>query len=281
VPIQDDQEMMGIVIIDRLATYNPYVEKDLNLLSNAANKASMFMRNSQIAKRVTRESLERERFRAIVSPDLAELVITGQLRVPREGARARGTILVANLISFESLARGLEPEAVVELLNTFFDPLVNCVFRREGMVDKYLGDRLVAIWGVPLAHDDDRQRAVAAAIEMQRRLEEINLKRTAEGQAELALGVGLATGDLVAGIMGAHRTQRYSVVGQAMGVAEAVCADARSGQVLADEETAKALKGYFAAEESHSIRHKDGTVRCYEIFSEGEARPERPWTYLG
>lgn len=281
VPIQDDQELMGIVIIDRLATYNPYSEKDLNLLSNAANKASLFIRNSQIAKRVTRESLERERFRTIVSPDVAELLVTAQLPVKREGARVRGTILVANLIGFASLSRGLEAEAVVELLNTFFDPLVACVFRREGMVDKYLGDRLVAIWGAPLAHEDDRQRAAAAALEMQRSLEELNHKRAAEGKSEFALGVGLATGDLVAGTMGAHRTQRYSVVGQAMGVAEAICADARSGQILADEETAKALKGYFATEESHTIRHKDGTIRCHEILGAGEVRPERPWTYLG
>jgi adenylate cyclase len=281
VPIQDDQELMGIVIIDRLATYNPYAEKDLNLLSNAANKASLFIRNSQIAKRVTRESLERERFRTIVSPDLAELVVAGQLPAPREGTRVKGTVLVANLIGFELLARALAPEAVVEMLNRFFEPLVTSVFRREGMVDKYLGDRLVAVWGVPLSHDDDRQRAVNAAVEMQRALEEINQKRTATDQPALALGIGLATGDLVAGIIGGHRTQRYTVVGQVVGVAEAVCADARSGQILADEETAKALKGYFGTEESHSIRQREGTIRCFEIFTEGEARPERPWTYLG
>ncbi len=94
VPIMDEQELMGVILIEKKDTYTPFGERDLNLLSNVANKTAMFIRNSQVAKGVTRESLERERFRKIVSPEMAEMVVAGQLRVAEYGEWRPATLLV-------------------------------------------------------------------------------------------------------------------------------------------------------------------------------------------
>ena len=85
----DEQDLQGVIILDRWAAYNPYREKDLNLLSNVANKAGMFMRNSRIAKSVTRESLERERFRKVLSPEMAEMVGAAPSRGASQSRRRR------------------------------------------------------------------------------------------------------------------------------------------------------------------------------------------------
>ncbi|MBL0713587.1 MAG: FHA domain-containing protein [Desulfosarcina sp.] len=281
VPIMDEQELMGVILIEKEATYTPFRERDLNLLSNVANKTAMFIRNSQVAKGVTRESLERERFRKIVSPELAEMVVANQLRVAEYGEWRPATLLLANIIGFNAMARDPGADVLVAMLNRHFDSLVKVVFRHEGMVDSFMGDRMLAVWGVPLAHDDDATRAVTAAIEMHRAVETLNVKRDANDEPLIEISIGLASGDVLAASMGSVRTQRYSIIGEAVNRVKAVCAAARTGQLMIVEETFKAVRSRFAIEEAHPIKLKDATIRCFEVLGESEARPERPWSYLG
>jgi adenylate cyclase len=281
VPIMDEQEMMGVILIEKHDTYTPFRERDLYLLSNVANKTAMFVRNSQVAKSVTRESLERERFRKIVSPAMAEMVVAGQLQVVEYGEWRPATLMMANIIGFNALARDMAPDALVALLNRHFESLVKVVFRHEGMVDGFMGDRLMAVWGAPLAHDDDALRAVSAAIDMHKTVEAMNLKRDVADEPPIEIGVGVATGDVLAAVMGSPRTQRYTVLGDPVTRVEAICAAARASQLMIAEDTYHIVRGRFAVEEGHAIKLKDGTIRCYEVLGESEKRPERPWSYLG
>lgn len=281
VPIMDEQELMGAILIEKTDTFAPFRERDLNLLSNVANKTAMFIRNSQVAKSVTRESLERERFRKIVSPEMAEMVVAGQLRVVEYGEWRPATLLMANIIDFGALACEMAPDGLVALLNRHFESLVKVVFRHEGMVDGFMGDRMLAVWGAPRGHDDDALRAVSAAIEMHQAVETMNVKRDAADEPPIEIGIGMATGDVLAAAMGSTRTQRYSVLGEPVTRVEAVCAAARAGQLMIAEETHQAVRGRFAIEEAHTVKLKDGTIRCFEVLGASEARPERPWSYLG
>ncbi|MGD8241648.1 MAG: adenylate/guanylate cyclase domain-containing protein [Desulfobacterales bacterium] len=281
VPIMDEQELMGVILIEKEDTYTPYRERDLNLLSNVANKTAMFIRNSRVAKGVTRESLQRERYRKIVSPELAEMVVAGQLRVTEYGEWRPATLLMANIIGFESLARELEADVLVALLNRHFESLVRVVFHHEGMVDAFRGDRLLAVWGAPLAHDDDPARAVAAAMEMHQAVERLNHKRDAADQPPLEIGIGVATGDVLAATMGSVRTQRYSILGDVVMRVEAVCAAARAGQSMIAAETHQALRGRFAVEDADPVKFKDAAIECFEVLGDSEAPPDRPWSYLG
>jgi adenylate cyclase len=281
VPIMDEQAMMGVILIEKKDTYTPFQERDLNLVSNAANKTAMFIRNSQVAKSVTRESLERERFRKIVSPEMAEMVVAGQLQVVEYGEWRPATLLMANIIGFRKLAREMAPDLLVAMLNRHFESMVRVVFRHQGMVDGFRGDRLMALWGVPLAHDDDAQRAVAAAMELHQTVEDLNAIRDEVDEPTFEMGIGLASGDVLAATMGSSRTQRYSILGDPVTRLEAICASARAGQLMIDEETYQAVHKYFTAEEAQAIEQPDGIVRCFEVLGAFEAHPERPWSYLG
>ena len=281
VPILDEHDLQGVIILDRWAAYNPYREKDLHLLSNVANKAGMFMRNSRIAKNVTRESLQREQYRKVLSPDMAEMVVAGQLNVDLEGKQHQATLLMANMIDFSGLTGAMEPEALIEFLNRHFDQLVGEVFRHEGMIDKYLGDRILAVWGVPLAHEDDPLRAVTAAVAMQQVLETINQQRETDNLPPLEIGIGVATGPVVAGSLGSQKTRRYSIVGDVVNEVQAICASSRSEQVLISEKTFKAVHKHFDIDEAHTLQLGDRAVKCFEIIGEQEGRPAQPWSYLG
>ncbi len=281
VPIRDEHELQGVIILNRWAAYNPYSENDLNLLSNVANKTAMFIRNSQIAKSVTRESLDRERFRRLLSPEMAEMAVAGQLPVDMDGRQHNATLLMANIIDFKTLTDGLAADALIAFLNGHFERLIDRVFHHEGMVDKCMGDRLLAVWGVPRSHEDDPFRAVTAAVEMQKMMEAINEQRQKEEQPLLEIGIGVATGTVVAGSIGARRTRQYAILGDTVNTVQAVCASARSEQVLICEKTFKAVRKQFDIDEAHTLQMRDGAVKCFEIIGAQEGRPQQPWSYLG
>jgi len=281
VPILDEHDLQGVIILDRWAAYHPYREKDLNLLSNVANKTALFMRNSQIAKSVTRESLERERFRKILSPEMAEMVVAGQLKVDLEGKQHAATLLMVNMLDFNAQTGALDPEGLIEFLNRYYDHLVGAVFRHEGMIDQYLGDRILAVWGVPQPHEDDPLRAVTAAVEMQQMMEAINQQRQIDNLPLLEIGIGVATGTVVAGSLGSQKTRRYSIVGELVNEVQAICASARSEQVLISEKTFQMVRKLFDIDEAHTLQLRDRAVKCFEIIGEQEGRPAQPWSYLG
>jgi adenylate cyclase len=281
VPILDEHDLQGVIILDRWAAYHPYREKDLNLLSNVANKTALFIRNSQIAKSVTRESLERERFRKILSPEMAEMVVAGQLKVDLEGKQHAATLLMVNMIDFNAQTGALDPEGLIEFLNQYYDHLVGVVFRHEGMIDQYLGDRILAAWGVPQPHEDDPLRAVTAAVEMQQMMEALNQQRQKDNLPLLEIGIGVATGMVVAGGLGSQKTRRYSIVGELVNDVQAICASARSEQVLISEKTFQMVQKSFDIDEAHTLQLRDRAVKCFEIIGEQEGRPAQPWSYLG
>jgi adenylate cyclase len=281
VPILDEHELQGVMLLERRAAYNPYREKDLHLLSNVANKAAMFIRNSQIAKNVTRESLERDRYRKLLSPEMAEMIVAGQLQVHPEGRLHEASLLMVNIIDFRGLTGSLAPEALIEFLNRHFELLTGVVFRHEGMVDKYLGDRILAVWGVPMTHPDDPARAVTAAMEMQQLMNAVNQQREQDELPPLEIGIGVATGATVAGAMGSRKARHYSIVGDVVNEVQAICSSARSEQVLISEKTFKAVRKQFDIDEAHTLQLGDRAVKCFEVIGSQEDRPDQPWSYLG
>ena len=281
IPIMDEHELQGVMVLDRWAAYNPYREKDLHLLANVANKAAAFIRNSQIAKNVTRESLERDRFRKLLSPDRAEMLVAGQLHIEPEGSAIKATLLMANIIDFRSLVAGMDPETLVTFLNGHFEGLVEIIFRHEGMIDKYLGDRLLAVWGIPQHREDDPFRAVNAAVEMQRMMETINQQREKDERPPIEMGIGVAAGTVVAGSIGSQKTRRYTVIGEAVNDVQAICASARAEQILISERTFQAVHKQFDIDEAHTLQLGDRSLKCFEIIGEQEGRPQQPWSYLG
>lgn len=276
VPMLYEKAFLGIVAVQKIVAGQGFGEKHLRLLSNVANKTATFIRNSQIAKRVTRESLERERFRKIVSPEMAERIVAGQLPVPLAGEAREATVVVAAIRDDSALREFDTPEVVVEALNAYFEAMVDVVFRLEGMVAHFLGDRLVAAWGVPLKHRDDPLRAVQAALEMARRSAD-----SRRGPAPGRVGIGIDTGTVVAGSVGAGWTARYSVYGDIVNSASALAGSADPGQVVASENTFFNIRRRFATRPLDGIAYRDGRLTRYEVVADRSEKPGVPWTHLG
>lgn len=173
------------------------------------------------------EERHARRIRALFSSYVAERVVDELIKHP-EAARVGGerrevTVLFADLRGFTGFAEKRPPEEVVALLNEHFGVLTNIVLKWEGTLDKFVGDALLAFWGAPLQQADHAERALRCALEMAAALEALREKWRAEGKPPLACGIGMNTGEVVVGNIGAaERKMEYTVIGDHVNLASRV-----------------------------------------------------------
>jgi class 3 adenylate cyclase len=174
----------------------------------------------------------------VVSPEIAD-----QIRSQEEagtlnlgGDRQRVTILFADIREFTPLSQQLEPEEILELLNEFFETASAVIEEFGGVIDKYIGDEIMSLFGAPLARGDDAKRALQAAIALRDAVKKLNHKRESNGKAALSVGIGLASGEVVAGLIGSKKRLSYSVIGPAVNLAARLCGAAGGLEILVSDE---------------------------------------------
>jgi adenylate cyclase len=262
------------MIIDSSVAVNAYSEKDLHLLSNIANQAAQFIKNLDMTKKIESDAATRERFQRLLSPDLAEMVVSGELNVEKGGESRVATVLFADIRGFTSMSENMVAGDVLQMLNEYFEVMVEIAFKHEGTVDKFVGDEIMVLWGAPVNHDDDAQRAVSAAIDMQTALIEFNKHRIEEGQQPIQIGIGVNTGELVAGYIGSTRTMSYSVIGDTVNTGSRLCSAAKPGEVIISENTYEIVKDDFKVKtlDPLKVKGKAKSLQVYSVLGSKELR---------
>jgi adenylate cyclase len=162
---------------------------------------------------LTRLALERH------FPDfIADQIAEGVLALP-PAKRQQATILFSDVRGFTTLAERLEPEGVVELLNEWLTEATRAIRRNGGFVDKFVGDAVMAVFGISQEAANPGSQAVQAALEMSESLWAMNLRHQTIGKPELRIGIGIASGDVVVGFIGSHLRQTYTAIGDAVNIA--------------------------------------------------------------
>ncbi|MFN2461980.1 MAG: adenylate/guanylate cyclase domain-containing protein [Candidatus Velthaea sp.] len=175
----------------------------------------------------------REGFNRYLAPHVVESMMKAPGTVELGGERRTATILFADIRDFTKMAARMPAERVVEILNAYFEAAVSVVFKHDGLLDKFYGDGLMAVFGPPRVHEDDAARALRAAGELHevvRRLEPII-------HEPLRISVGLSTGDVVAGHIGSTRRMDYTVIGDAVNLASRLQSAAPPSATYCDETT--------------------------------------------
>jgi adenylate cyclase len=159
-----------------------------------------------------------------ISRPVAETVLREQdAAVPLGmGRRQRVTVMFTDIRGFTSMSERLPPEEVVAFLNAYFSRMVGAVFRYDGMLDKYIGDGMMAVFGAPIVHEDHALRAVKAAVRMRRELLVLNAELKARGKPPVAIGIGLHTGECVIGNIGTEQRLDYTAIGDTVNTASRV-----------------------------------------------------------
>jgi adenylate cyclase len=267
---EKEKEVLGALWLDS-ESLAQFQQKDLELITAVANQASMFIENTLLAKKVEREIVTRERFSRLLSPNVAEQVISGQLEVKQGGILVpECTVFNSDIRGFTRMSEGTSAEAMVDLLNEYFEQMVETIFKYEGTLDKFMGDGIMAFWGAPAFHPDDAVRSVQCAIEQMEVLGRFNRKRAEMGTPPLAIGMGLHTGPLVAGYVGSSKALSYTVIGDTANTSARLCGIALSGQILVSEYTLARLGPRFEVEElppAH-LKGKEKPLRIFNIKRE-------------
>jgi adenylate cyclase len=142
------------------------------------------------------------------------------------------TILVADLRGFTSMSANLSPHDVIDILNQYLGGMVDVLTKYHGTVDEFLGDGILAFFGAPLAAEDDHQRAIACAIEMQCALTGINVEQRRRGLPELRMGIGISSGEVIVGNIGSEKRMKYGAVGSTINEAYRIESCTIGGQIL-------------------------------------------------
>ncbi len=206
-----------------------------------------------------RVQLERsEKFiRATFGRYLSDEIVNEILESP-EGLELGGdlrevTIMMSDIRGFTTLSEHLPPQQVVAMLNRYLGRMTDIIIEHRGTIDEFLGDAVLAVFGAPRRGDDDAERAVQCAIEMQAAMEEINAANVADGLPELATAVALNTGTVVAGNIGSERRSKYGFVGHAMNVTSRIEDETGPGEILISDSTLTKLTGNYEVGERRSL----------------------------
>ena len=186
------------------------------------------------------------------------------------GRSIEATVLFSDIRSFTTLTEQLGAQGTVRLLNEYFTIMVECIQQEGGMLDKFIGDAIMAGFGLPIAHDDDEDRALRCAIAMLRELKIWNNQRESNGDAPVDIGIGLATGDIVAGNIGSPKRMDYTMIGDAVNLGSRIEGACKpySAKILISERTYQKLKGTYRIREVDLVVVKGKTkpVAIYEVL---------------
>jgi adenylate cyclase len=183
----------------------------------------------------------------------------------RNGERSKAakkdvSVLFSDVRKFSTIAEQLEPEEIVKLINVYFDLQTQVIEAHNGIVDKFMGDQIMAIFqGLDMADD-----ALRAAVEIQRKIRLLNQKRLANGKVVLEMGIGINNGPAVLGNMGSTSRMDYTVIGDVVNVASRLCTAAKSGQIIASLELAKYVNSSYPTSRLKSISVK-GRRKAIEV----------------
>jgi len=185
------------------------------------------------------------------------------------------SILFSDIRSFTTISENMDAQALVGLLNEYFTEMVGIVMSEDGVVDKYIGDAIMAVFGAPVSKQDDAIRAVRAAVKMRSALVHLNERLAPRGLGPLRTGIGVHTGEVVAGNIGSERRMEYTVIGDAVNLAsrlESNTKDLAVG-VLISEDTWELVKGHITARpvKEITVKGRARPVMTYEVLGiEGE-----------
>jgi adenylate cyclase len=268
-PLITSGEIVGVIYVDCQSPFKNFSSDDLDLLNAVASSTSMSVDNATKHDQLLREALARAEYGRFMPKHIVEAILADPKAVSLGGVNRIVTILFSDIRGFTSLAEGLAPETVVQILNEYFAGMTPLVFENHGLLDKYIGDGLMALFGVPRDDDNAAANAVRAAIAMQKRVVELNCRLSSRGLPEIHVGIGINTGNVTVGYIGSDQRTDYTAIGDAVNLAARLEECAAPGQILISCYTLEAMRDAIP------------TKACGQIKVKGKKEPvsvfEAPW----
>ncbi len=192
--------------------------------------------NASLEKKRLRDQ-QRKLFRTFATPEVAEQLMTSGFSLG--GKYVEASVMFADIRSFTSIAESQDPADIIELLNNYFALMFDAIANHGGTLNQMMGDGLMAVFGAPIPHEDHCERAVRAALEMTENLAAFNSEQAALGKIQVKIGIGIASGQVIAGYTGTQHRATYTCVGDTVNLAARIEAHTKVAAcpILLDETT--------------------------------------------
>jgi len=237
-----DQKVLGILYVDNLTATHSFADEDLEFLIAFGGLTAVAIENSQLSERIRREALVLSNFQRYFAPNLASQIAQQEGAVQLGGTKRPVVIFFSDIRGFTPMSEDMSPDDIATLLTEYFTEMVEIVFEHSGTLDKFMGDAIMALWGAPIAHADDADRAMQCALDQLAILEKMNAKWKEQGRPPVAIGIGINFGEVFAGNIGSDRRLEYTVIGDAVNTANRLCSSAGPNEIVISEAFYKELK---------------------------------------
>jgi adenylate cyclase len=262
-----DSKVLGILYVDNLTATHSFADEDLEFLIAFGGLTAVAIENSQLSERIRREALVRSNFERYFSPNIASVIAEQQDAGKLPSQKQPVVIFFSDIRGFTPMSEDMSPDDIATLLTEYFTEMVEIVFEHSGTLDKFMGDAIMALWGAPIVHADDADRAMQCALDQLVVLEKMNAKWKEQGRPPVAIGIGINFGEVFAGNIGSDRRLEYTVIGDAVNTASRLCSSAGLNEILISEPFYKALKKppQVEALEPIQVKGKAKKVPVYRV----------------
>ena len=265
-PVQWQDQLFGVICVDSPDMTDNFAEADLQFLIAIGQFAGMALAEQGLRADLQQNSKLTDRLLTNFSPKIRALLVD-QARMGRlrpGGTKSEVTVLFCDIVGFTRSAAGMDAADVVDMLNDYFQPLVEAIFRHDGTLDKFVGDGLLAVFGSPEPDPEQQLKAARAAVAMIESVKATSQLRAARGDQTCQVRLGLHSGEAIHGFVGGVDRLEFTVVGDVVNRACRYCQSAGEGEIFLSPEVFQRIFGQIRAEKT-AAQTKEGEMTAYRL----------------
>jgi adenylate cyclase len=265
-PLLWQEEALGVICADSHKLDAAFTEDDLRLMVMMAQYAAMTVANHDLQETLRRESAVKANLLRQFSPALAERLLAHRGQLQLGGERREVTLLCSDIRGFTIMSSQMQPDEILGTLNEYFGYLVPVIFANHGMIDKFMGDAILAVFGSPEPDPAHHEHAVRAALEMQAVLAWLNAARGARGARICQVGIGVHCGEVIQGFVGTEDRMEFTVIGDVVNRTARYTAGASGEQILISPDLHERVWRLVEAEATKIATKHEGDLAAYRVL---------------
>jgi adenylate cyclase len=232
VPLHTKGRVLGALYADSLEVPARFSDDDLRLLLAVGGALANAIENATLVEKILQGERKLATLERYLPSVVVEHLLSRQEAAKLGGRHAHISVLFADIRNFTPIAEKTPPADVVSLLNEYFSVMSDIVFEYEGTLGEYIGDEIMAYFGAPIERDDHASVAISVALKMRERMGSFKLQLQSSGLPVFDIGIGIATGPVVAGNIGSAKQMKYTIIGNTVNLAHRLCSYAKASQIL-------------------------------------------------
>jgi len=265
-PLQRQEEVFGVICVDSPQVADTFGEDDLQFLVAIGQYAGMALAEQKLTREIQNNTKLLDRLLTNFSPKIRAVLLDqarlGKLRTG--GTKSDLSILFCDICDFTQSAARMDAHDVVDMLNHYFQPIVEAIFRHDGTVDKFVGDAVLAVFGSPEADAHHPHKAVSAAMAIQAAVQATTQLRTARKDDTCQVRIGVHSGEVFHGFIGGMDRLEFTVIGDAVNSASRYCQAAGQGEVMISPEVFQRVFNIVRADKT-TVQTKEGELTGYRL----------------